>query len=58
MRPAEVVAVVLASVVAALLGLVLFVEVARYTSCHATAEDAGYVPHYDPVTFRCNMSLW
>lgn len=51
-------AIVVASLLAALLGLGLFVEVVRYTECHAVAEDAGYVPHYDPVTLKCRVSLF
>ena len=47
----------IAVIVATLLGSLLFIEVAGYTRCHAVAEDAGYVPHFDPVTLKCRVSL-
>lgn len=41
----------------AVLAVGLFIEVLAYTDCHARVEQAGFVPHYDPVTFKCRASV-
>ncbi len=54
---AKIVDAVIAVIIAVLLGSLLFIESTGYARCHATAEDAGYVPHFDPVTLKCRVSL-